>query len=124
MLYLLSHPMERPAARALAEALESRGASVAWEGQIKQGESWESWDAEALAESRAVVALLPAGYEARSMFAYRVEKALERAAAGGVLVAVLLGDQAPSEALESLPVVRWGEAAEVARQVLEAAPAG
>jgi len=124
MLYLLSHPMERPVARALAGALEARGLRVNWEGLLKPGDSWEEWDGAALSDSAVVVALLPPGYEARGPFAYRVEKALERAAADGgpALVAVLLdGLEAPA-AFEGRVCIPGGDPAEIAARILAASP--
>ena len=126
MLYLLSHPMERPVARALAEALGARGLTVNWEGLLKPGDSWEEWDGAALRDSAVVVALLPRGYEARSSFAYRVDKALERAGAEGgpALVAVLLDGVAAPEALAGHPCLPWGEPGETAARIVAAAPTG
>jgi len=126
VLYLLSHPMERPVARALADALGARGVTVDWEGLLRPGDSWEEWDGAALDGSAVVVALLPSGYEARDSFAYRVDKALERADAEGgpPLVAVLLDGLAAPAALAKHPCVSWGEAAETAARILAAAPVG
>ena len=120
MLYLLSHPMERPTARALAGALEARGLRVNWEGLLKPGDSWEEWDGAALSASAVVVALLPPGYEARGAFAYRVDKALERARVEGgpALVAVLLDGQEAPGAFAGRLCLPWSDAARVAEQIL------
>jgi len=95
MLYLLSHPTERPAVRELVAALREHftDLTVAWEGQIPAGESWETWDAQTLRESQVVVGILTPDYPERDLFAHRVDRALKRAAAGDCpLVPLLVGD--------------------------------